>query len=45
VEFCFQVPRKDIGDWIEQLVEFDNKLKKEEETKKGNDKRNNELFK
>ena len=45
VEFSFQVPQKDLGDWIEQLVEFDNKLKIEEDAKKRNDKRNKKLFK
>lgn len=40
-----ETPKKDSSNWIEQLVEFDNKLKKEEETKKQDDKRNKELFK
>ena len=34
-----------LSDWIDQLMEYDNKFKIEEETKKQNNKRNKDLFK
>lgn len=45
VEYSFQIPQKELSEWIEQLIEYDNKFKIEEETKKQNDKRNKDLFK
>ncbi len=45
VEYSFQIPQKELSDWIDQLMEYDNKFKIEEETKKQNNKRNKDLFK
>lgn len=45
VEYSFQIPQKELSDWMEQLIEYDNKFKIEEETKKQIDKRNKGLFK